>query len=256
MKMKRPGDLGFTLIELLVVIAIIAALAGLLLPALSRAKSMARTTDCQSRMRQWGVGTALYLDNNEDVFPREDAVDGFNQWELTLESTNGAVWYNCLPKEMSIRPASYYAANLATKEEFYNPKNLFICPEGDYRNRNRTGPNFALAWNSQLVFENENAIGSSVLEPTRTALFLDSGLPGEPQLHPNQRTYNGQPKAFATRFSARHKKGGNILMMGGNVARYRGEKVVLMQGADPDKLGRDIFPPVDVVWTRNPAEKP
>ena len=254
--MKHTSRPGFTLIELLVVIAIIAVLAGLLLPALSRAKSMARTTDCQSRLRQWGVGTALYLDSNEDLLPREDAVDGFNQWELTTEPTNSAVWYNGVPKEMNISPTSYYAANLATKEEFYNPKNLYICPEGDYRSRNRTGPNFALAWNSQLVFENERAAGSSVLEPARTALFLDSGLPGETQLHPNQRTYNGQPKAFATRFSARHKNSGNILMMGGNVARFRGDKVVLMQGEDPDKLGRDIFPPADVVWTRNPAEKP
>jgi prepilin-type N-terminal cleavage/methylation domain-containing protein/prepilin-type processing-associated H-X9-DG protein len=247
---------AFTLIELLVVVAIIAIIASLLLPAFSKAKATARTSTCQSSLRQWGIASSMYFDDNEGIFPREDGIDGFNQWELTTEQTNRNVWYNCLPKHIGQRTAADYAANLATKEAFYSGHNLFLCPAGNYRGRNSTGPNFALAWNSQLVFENEFATVSMVRDPTRTALFLDSGLPGELQLHPGQRTYNGQPKAFATRFSGRHNRGGNILMIGGSVARYRGEKVVLMQGNDPDKLGRDIFPPVDVVWTRDPAEKP
>ena len=251
---RRPN--AFTLIELLVVIAIIAIIASLLLPAFSKAKATARTSACQSNLRQWGLGASMYFDDHNNILPREDAVDGFNQWELTIERTNQNVWYNCIPRQIGQRAVADYAANLATKESFYSANNLFLCPAGNYRGRNSTGPNFALAWNSQLVFENEHATLSMILDPTRTALLLDSGLPGEPQIHPGQRTYNGQPKAFATRFSGRHNRGGNILMVGGSVARYRGEKVVFMQGTDPTKLGRDIFPPVDVVWTRDPAEKP
>src|SRR5688572_33408765 len=99
MKTKRNA---FTLVELLVVTAILAILASLLLPALSKAKSKAATADCLGRLRQWGVAISLYVDSNTDVFPREDAVDGFNQWEVTREETNRNVWYNCVPAEMQV----------------------------------------------------------------------------------------------------------------------------------------------------------
>src|SRR5258706_15121635 len=114
----RRYRVGFTLVELLVVIGIIALLIAILLPSLARARQQGQRVQCMSNMRQIGMATVMYTNDNKGWFPRSaaggtppayaDVYDDFVYWQPGRDPNQG--------------PLVKYLG-----DKVFNP-NLFICP--------------------------------------------------------------------------------------------------------------------------------
>ncbi|MCP5518942.1 MAG: DUF1559 domain-containing protein [Verrucomicrobiales bacterium] len=125
--MRRRGP-GFTLIEMLVVIAVMAILAGMLLPALSRARDKARAVVCLNNLRQWGLATQLYATDHDDFLPPEGSPN-------PGDAATNVGWYIQLPAVLDL--PRYHAMPWRTNAALEPGWSVWICPANRRRSNGR-----------------------------------------------------------------------------------------------------------------------
>jgi prepilin-type N-terminal cleavage/methylation domain-containing protein/prepilin-type processing-associated H-X9-DG protein len=126
--MRKPTR-AFTLVELLVVIAIIGVLVALLLPAVQAARESARSSQCQSNMRQWGLAL-LNFENARNVFPATDPPNGFSPQARLLPFMEEGNLQNLLDFTQPAFTGPYNAQvpNPAFVPVFATPITVMLCP--------------------------------------------------------------------------------------------------------------------------------
>jgi len=202
------GRRGFTLIELLVVIAIIAILAAVLFPVFSRAREKARTSSCQSNLKQLALAMEMYTND----------------------------WDDCLaPQNIRVGNQTYCFTDLLAP--YIKNDQIWTCPSRPRAQKMGYGPNYLHvtgAW-----WRSPGQPLAKFTHPVTTILFGDSARPGNPDsgcralpcpVCSNVTSYSSY--GVCNLYNG-HNEGGNYAFLDGHVKWLRPETVI-KDGWDPN----------------------
>jgi prepilin-type N-terminal cleavage/methylation domain-containing protein/prepilin-type processing-associated H-X9-DG protein len=237
---RRRCKPAFTLIELLVVIAIIAILAGMLLPALTRAKATSQSAACQGNLRQLCLGWRMYADDNGDSLAGSISVRRVNQpGSWVLGDTKQDRTASNIMSGVMFRYASAVGAYRCPAD-----RSTVASGDGPLRTRGYT----MNGWMNSSSHDQEHPSSSYTIDfpnmphkmsqivrppPSRTFVFIDEqeasiddglwnndpsalAVAGEPVLaHPEA------PPSWHSLPADRHNQGANIAFAEGHVEHHK-----------------------------------
>ncbi|MES2922980.1 MAG: type II secretion system protein [Verrucomicrobiota bacterium] len=250
MKRKSPG---FTMMEVLITMSIIAALSAIGVTLSRTTKAKAHQMVTLGKMKSLGAAFSTYAADRNGLLPFEDST-GTDDWANAAKPENQEAWYNALPKLMGAPTVGEIGATNPAK--FYDVSYPLCIPGAPYPSESKrmNGPSFAVGMNSRLQRKSEEGIKvqgkfAQIMEPTKTVIFLERGLPDDKQTMSAQRGFDGSPKANARAFAARANQKGCIVFADGHVEIHPASKLLTPGGAI-------VTPQTAIVWTLNPDTDP